>query len=116
MKDKNINSFGNALRGIWYCMRNERNFQIHLVIASAVIVLMLILNLNKLESSIIIILIFFVIVLEMINTSLEKLLDIIEPQMHPMIRVIKDIVAGSVLVSAGCAVVVGLIIFIPYIL
>jgi diacylglycerol kinase len=55
-----------------------------------------------------------VLTAEMINTAIEKLSDIVSPQKNERIRVIKDISAAAVLLSAFIAVISGLIIFVPY--
>ena len=54
-----------------------------------------------------------VIVAELANTILERIVDIIKPRMHPYAKSIKDMQAGMVLVAAAAALVVGLLIFAP---
>lgn len=54
--------------------------------------------------------------MEMLNTAVERLCDLVQKEIHPVIKVVKDIAAGAVLLSAGIAVICGAIIFIPKIL
>ena len=57
-----------------------------------------------------------VLIMELINTIMERVVDILKPRVHPYVRLIKDLMAASVLLASILAVIVGLIIFIPYIL
>lgn len=94
-------------------MLQERNFRIHMIVAFLVIAVGGIIRLNTFEWVLIILAISLVITMEMVNTSIETLLDYIRPDRHPTAKVIKDISAGAVLVSAIAAVVIGLLIFLP---
>jgi len=51
---------------------------------------------------------------EIMNTAFEKTLDIVEPHHHPQVKLIKDMAAGAVLVTAIAAVAIGIVIFTPY--
>ena len=55
-----------------------------------------------------------VIAAELFNTAIEKLVDLVSPQQHPVAGQVKDIAAGAVLVCAATAAIIGLIVFIPY--
>lgn len=94
-------------------MKQERNFRIHMIVALFVIVAGIIVKLSTFEWSIIVLTIGLVMALEMVNTSIETLLDYVKPDLHPTAKVIKDIAAGAVLVAAIAAVVIGLLIFLP---
>jgi len=54
-----------------------------------------------------------VIGMELINTSLEKLVDLVSPEYHPLAEKVKDIAAGAVLFDSIIAAIIGLIIFVP---
>ena len=58
----------------------------------------------------------FVIAMEMLNTALEKLCDVVHQEVHPGIKKVKDIAAGAVLISAIFSLITGLIIFLPKII
>lgn len=105
-----------AFHGILSFFSEEKNGQIQLGITTAVIVLALILKVSLYEWLIIILLIVVVLTLEMINTAIEKLCDIVHPDWHIKIKIIKDIAAGAVLLAAAGSIIVGLLIFLPKIL
>ncbi|WP_099158540.1 diacylglycerol kinase family protein [Virgibacillus ndiopensis] len=112
-KGKNSIGFSYAWNGLVKTIKSERNFQIHISSAAIVIIIGFILHLSVLEWSIILLVIGLVLIAEMINTAIEQIIDYLKPDIHPKAKVIKDIAAGSVLISAIIAAIVGLIIFIP---
>lgn len=112
MKSRNLpESFNNAINGIIYTLKYERNMKIHIATAFAVLVLGLFFKLSKLEFLIICMTIAVVIICELFNTAIEMLMDIIVDVYHPKAKIVKDISAGAVLVSAFVALIVGYIIF-----
>lgn len=108
-------SFGNAFRGFFYALLRGRNFQIQLAIAIVVIVLMVYFDINYLEKIVLLLLIALVLSLELVNTGSEKILNILEPRIHPQVMLIKDLAAASVLVASIFSLVIGIIIFWQYI-
>lgn len=109
-------SFQYAFRGLKYVLKNERNFRIELVFAFLILTLSVILKIEDWELVVIIFLTTLVLITELINTVVERVVDILEPRMHPFAKLIKDIMAAIVLISAIVSVVVGLIIFLPYLI
>lgn len=105
-----------AIRGLQYVVKNERNFRIELVVATFIIFLSVVLDIKIWEFIIVIFLITWVLVTELMNTIVERVVDILEPRIHPFARLIKDITAGVVLLSAMMSFLVGLLIFMPYII
>jgi diacylglycerol kinase len=71
-------------------------------------------HLTRLEAVILFFAVVLVFAIEIINTAIEKLLDLIHPESHSQIAYIKDALAGAVLISAAIAAVVGSLIFYPY--
>jgi diacylglycerol kinase len=112
-KINRLQSFQCAFSGLWYTLKTQRNAQIHLSIAIAVFVLGLILRLTLTEWAIIALTMGFVLATEMLNTVAEAAMDYATTDFDPKIKIIKDIAAGAVLVSAITAVVVGLLILGP---
>jgi diacylglycerol kinase len=108
-------SLGHAIRGLFYVLKNERNFQIELVIAVGVFFLVWYFKIKNWEAIILILIIMWVLISELINTVMERIVDILKPRIHPYARLIKDIMAAVVLISSIVAVIVGIIIFLPYI-
>jgi diacylglycerol kinase (ATP) len=108
-----LKSFRYAWEGIVYFFRSEHNAQIHLAATLLVLVLSVTLGVNKWEAIAVVFSIAFVWIAEMINTAIEKTMDLISMEKHPQIKLIKDISAGAVLVASVAAVLVGCFIFIP---
>jgi len=107
-------SFYCALRGLKYVAKNERNFRIELIAAVFVTFLAIVFNIKIWEFIVIVFLITWVLMIELINTVVERVVDILEPRVHPYARLVKDIMAGVVLLSASMSILVGGLIFSPY--
>jgi len=113
-KNKNlIDSFKHAYEGIVYAVIKEKNMHIHVSVAILVIVCGMIFQLSYAEWLACLILIALVISLEMINTAVEAVVDLITTKEDPLAKVAKDTAAGAVLVSAIVAAFIGLVIFVP---
>ena len=111
-----IKSFGYAGSGIKEAFQNEPNFRFHTLAGIIAIILGIIFHFSTIKFAILILTISFVIVLELINTCIEKIVDIISPNYSPVAKVVKDISAAVVLISAFAAIAVGLLLFLPQIL
>ncbi|HUX77045.1 MAG TPA: diacylglycerol kinase family protein [Anaerolineae bacterium] len=108
-----LESFRFAFVGLWYALRTQRNTRVHLAIAAVVVVLGLCLNLSYVQWAVLTLTIGFVLVSEMLNTVAETLVDLISPGYHPLAKVVKDVTAGAVLLTAIVSVVVGLLVLGP---
>lgn len=113
---KFIRSFQYAFCGLRYAFKKEQSFRIQVLIALVVIVLMFHFNITSLEKIILLIMVFLVLSLELVNTTAENILNVVEPNSRPRVQVIKDTMAAAVLVAAFGALIIGLIIFLPYLL
>ncbi len=112
MKNRNfIESLDTAIEGFVYCFKSQRNMRAHFVLAVLVMVLGLYLGFNRLELLILAGTSALVLSAEMINTAIELTLDMFKEEVHPAIKLIKDISAGSVLITAIFALVVGYTLF-----
>jgi len=107
-------SFKCAFRGIRYAIVHERNFQIEIISAAFVIALILIFDIKSWEAVVLFSMIMWILVVELVNTVLERVVDILKPRIHPYVRLIKDMMAAVVLISAVFASIIGIIIFYPY--
>ncbi len=107
-------SLTHAARGIIYTLHNERNFQVEVLAAGVVVLLMLWLPLSRLEDALLILAMAFVLALELLNTAVERVMDILKPRVHPYARVVKDVTAGAVFVVSLGALALGVLIFFPY--
>lgn len=108
-----FHSFRHALRGLLYAFRHEHNFQIEVVFALIVFVLAFLFQLSSTEQSILFIMVGIVLSLELLNTAVERLVDMTKPRIHPYAKIVKDIMAATVLLSSLFAVLIGFIIFFP---
>lgn len=106
-----IKSFLYAFRGIVYCINNERNMRIHTVAALYVLVFSPFFNLSREGYAVLFLTIAGVMTAEMFNTVAEELCDLDAASFHPVVRIVKDMAAGGVLICALFAVVVGISLF-----
>ncbi len=111
-----IYSFRYAFAGIWWAIKTQRNMRVHLVLGICAVLLAIALGLDTAREAILALTVTLVLVAEMINTVVEAVVDLVSPTYHPLARVAKDVAAGAVLVTAIGSVVVGLFIFLPYLL
>ena len=111
-----IKSFKYAIEGIIYAFKYEQNIIVHTLVMILVIILGIVLKLSYFEWLICLILFGLVIATEMINTSIEAVVDLACPKIDPLAKIAKDTASGAVLVFAITAAISGLIIFIPKII
>lgn len=109
-------AFAYAFRGVYTFFSNDPNGRLELCFAVIAIAMGFMLRISGIEWIAVFLCIGMVLSLEMINASIEKLCDMVEPNFHPAIKIIKDIAAGAVLVSAVVSLIIGIIIFLPKIL
>lgn len=107
-------SFKMALSGTRFVWQHEQNFRIQIGMGVIVLLLMLILDVQLPEVIVLLLLIMSVLTLEILNTVVEKFIDVIEPRIHGYVRVIKDMMAAAVFLASIGSSVVGLVIFYPY--
>lgn len=106
-------SFGYAIAGFLTCIRGERNMKIHLTAAILVTLAGTLLHISAGEWIICLILFGLIMSLEMVNTALEAVVDLVTKEKQPLAKKAKDAAAGAVLVSSVMAAIIGLIIFLP---
>lgn len=95
-------------------LRSERNFQIEGLALIINLLLIVYLKVTELEAALILVVSFSVLSLEILNTCVEKICDIIQPNFDERIKIIKDMAAGSVFLMAMASVVVGVLIYSKY--
>lgn len=108
-----IASFGHAFHGWWYVIGTQKNAWIHALATACVLVLGLWLALPARDWATLVVVIAMVWSAEFFNTSIEAVVDLASPAHHPLARVGKDVGAAAVLIAAGAAVLVGLLILGP---
>ncbi len=104
-------SFRYAIAGFFYCVNNERNMRIHLSVCAMLTVFSYYYGLSSSEFILFWIICGLVMVMEMINTAVEALVDLASPAYHRLARIAKDISAGAVLLMAVVAVGVGIYLY-----
>ena len=108
-----LTSCSHAGQGVLFALRSQRNFKIHTAVGGAVLGAGIALSLSRTEMAILVATISLVIMGELLNTSLEYLLNLLEARNHPVARAVKDVAAGAVLLAVCGSVVVGILLFGP---
>ncbi|MEP6757510.1 MAG: diacylglycerol kinase [Chthonomonadales bacterium] len=106
-----IKSFKYAGDGILHCFRTQRHMQIHFLMLLLVLTSALLVGMEARDIVTLLICITLVICVEMMNTAIETVVDMITQQYHPLAKLAKDVAAGAVLVASVNAVMVGGLIF-----
>ncbi len=109
-------SFKHAFDGLKYTVSSQPNFRFHLLATVMVILLGTYFSISTIEWLVLIFTINVVLVSEMVNTSIESIVDLITLERREDAKIAKDVSAGLVLVSATLAVVIGLFVFLPKII
>jgi len=110
-----VKSVGYALSGVKYVFQAEQNFRIQSIVGILVLCFGFYVKLTRRDWVVVVLMIALVLLLEILNTVMEKFLDILKPKMHYYVAVIKDLLALMVLFGSLIAAVIGLIVFYPYI-
>ena len=108
-------SFIYALSGIHYAFHSDQNLVIHFIISFLVIISSILLRISAFEMGILGITMLVVIVSEMVNTSIEKMVDLITNEHRVEARIAKDVSAGMVLVAVVGAIIIGILVFLPHV-
>lgn len=117
-KDKRTfkGSVKNCLDGISYVTKSEKNFKREIALGIIALILSYILKIDKIEFIIILTMICLVLTTEIINTAIERTVDLVTKEYHELARIAKDVSAGSVLVTSIFSLIIGIIIFMPKII
>jgi diacylglycerol kinase (ATP) len=102
-----------AARGIAYAWRNERNFRLEVCLGAVALGLAVLLGAEVVP---VLLCCALVLSLELMNTALEAIVDLVSPTFHPLARIAKDVAAGAVLVSSAVSLIVGVSVFYPVVL
>ena len=106
-------SFGYAFEGIFAGIRGERNMKIHCFAAVCVVVAGVLFHISVTEWCICLVLFGLILSLELVNTAIEAVVDLVTEDKKPLAKLAKDTAAGAVLIAAVMAAVAGLLIFVP---
>lgn len=113
MKGKKGIGFSFAWNGLKELIKTENNFRIQTIIFLIVLFFGILVQLTWIEWTIIFIVSGIVLICEVINTVVEKMIDYMKPEIHPVAKIIKDMSAAAVLIASIVAIVVGLLVFLP---
>ncbi|MBI4092960.1 MAG: diacylglycerol kinase family protein [Candidatus Kerfeldbacteria bacterium] len=111
-----LSSLRFAIQGVRHVFKHERNFRIHTIFALFALFLAVLLRISITQWLFVITAIASVLVLEIVNSIFERLLDLVQPRAHHYVAAIKDLMAAAVVVASISALAVGLIIFLPLII
>ena len=109
-----IHSLGNAWRGIRLAFATERSFRIQIAATFAICFLILVLPLKEWERVALLMATMAVLVLELVNSMVERLVDLVKPRLHGYVKDIKDLMAAAVLIASFVAAIIGVMILYPY--
>lgn len=113
---KQVRSFKYAWKGIASCVGKEQNLSFHLIATVVVVAMGFFFGITRMEWIAVVGCIGLVIAAELANSAIEKLVDLVSPTRHPLAGQVKDIAAGAVLVCAIASAIIGLIVFVPYLI
>ena len=108
-----LRSFIYAFEGLAWFFKREHNAWIHGIATILVLLMCFVFKISGIEFVAVLFAIALVLIAEIINTAIEKIMDHLSPSHHPAVKIIKDVAASAVLIAAIVAVIVGSIIFIP---
>ena len=108
-------SFNYAWRGLFKTFREEQNLKVQFLAASLVVILGWYFKISQPEWLILILVVGLVILMEIVNSAIERVTDVLKPRINGYVKEIKDIMAAAVMLASIIALIIGLIIFIPYI-
>ena len=107
---------GHAWRGLRAIVKEQRSFRIEIIVAVLVVILSFLLSTTRSEKAVLIATVGGVLVLEVMNSVVEKVMDLLHPEKSMSVKIIKDMSAGAVMLASIAAVVLGIIVFLPDIL
>lgn len=108
-----IKSFRYAFEGLATALKQEPNMRFHFVVGIFVIVVGFIVQLSLVEWAVLTLTISMVVILELLNTTIEELVDLASPSIHPKAKIAKDVAAAAVLWASTAAIIVGCLLFVP---
>ena len=100
-----------AGRGVWFCIRHERNFRVYMAVAAYVLLLAPYFSLSRGEWAALLAVVALVLAAEAVNTAVEQVVNLASPRRRTRARVAKDVAAGAVLLCAAGALAAGLFLF-----
>jgi diacylglycerol kinase len=110
-----LKSFSYAVRGFRKTFHEEQNLQVQASVGLIAIFASFLFGLDRIEFSIIIFLIILVLLMELANSAVERIADLLKPRINTYVKEIKDIMAAAVLLASIGSVIIGILIFWPHV-
>jgi len=107
-------SFGYAWKGLFKTFHEEQNLRIQTIAGLLILILAGFFKVSPTHWAILILVIVLVLVAEIANSAVERITDVLKPRINTYVKEIKDIMAAAVMLSSIAAIIIGLIIFWPY--
>lgn len=104
-----------SIKGIFWMLKSERNFQLEVLALIINLFLIVYFKLNSTDTTLILLVCFLVLIVETLNTAIEKICDFVEPHFNKKIGLIKDIAAGAVILATLLSLVVGFLVYSKYV-
>lgn len=104
-----------AIKGLFKTFREEQNLKIQTLASLAVLILGIYFSISRMEWIVLTLVVCLVLTAEITNSAVERITDVLKPRINTYVKEIKDIMAAAVLMSSIAAVIVGVIIFWPYV-
>lgn len=109
-----IKSFMYAFHGLYRVLREEQNLKLQMIAGIAAIILGIYFGISNIEWALLLLVIFLVILMEIVNSAIERVSDVLKPRIHAYVKEIKDIMAAAVMMASILAVIMGVLIFYPH--
>lgn len=105
-----------AAKGLAYVFRHEQSFRIQILATIVVLLLLILFRVERGDLVLLLLLIGLVLILEILNSAVEVIIDLLRPRVHFYAEIVKDMMAAAVFLASLVALVVGFFIFFPYLL
>lgn len=115
MINREIKSFGHALRGLKFLFQSQKHFRFHVLATVLLVALGFWFSVTALEWAVLLLCCGVVLMAEALNSALESALDHLHPEIHPAIGKAKDMAAAGVLIVSVLSAVIGVVVFWPYV-
>jgi diacylglycerol kinase len=106
-----LRSIKYAMKGFAEVFKEEQSFRIQIFASLVVVCLAVYFRVKIWEAITLVMLISAVLVLEILNSILERIVDALKPRIHPYVKIIKDMMASAVMLVSGAALIIGILIF-----
>lgn len=108
---KQLLSFKNAFKGVWYTIKSESHMRFHMVAGFYVLLFSLFYNFSATQTALLILLIASVMFAEIVNTCIEELCNLVADRYEPLVKITKDMSAGAVIVLSIASAIIAIIFF-----